>query len=165
MRLQCQDVLNLFDPVSISKAYQRALQLEKQMARKGSSGMAKWDAGASSNTSRGSMNLPVNAPKLVGPPQAGRTQISGPRCFNCGEPGYRQVDCKKGPCKGPFIETEESSVDHNGDVNTYSKLVFDEDDSTTEEYLEGDTGTLLVVCRSCLAPCSVDDDWQRANIF
>jgi hypothetical protein len=34
-----------------------------------------------------------------------------------------------------------------------------------EERLEGDTGPVLMIRRSCLAPRGVEDDWLRTNVF
>lgn len=38
LRLQLQDVLNMFDPLTVSEAHQQALQAEEQLARRTNGG-------------------------------------------------------------------------------------------------------------------------------
>ena len=100
MRQQFQDTLNLFDPISISEAHQRALHLEKMMKR------------TNMVLNSGGSQLPLIAPPYGATtqfiqgkgqvnqanPQPNRTVASSsrPRCFKCGEAGHRMVNCKKG---------------------------------------------------------------------
>ncbi|GKG05657.1 putative reverse transcriptase domain-containing protein, partial [Tanacetum coccineum] len=72
---------------------------------------------------------------------------SGLKCFNCGEPGHRQSECKKAGKRYLFDDPE-------GD-----------DDAAYEEYVSGDVGVNLVVRRSCLTPKADGDDWFKHNIF
>ncbi|KAH7849388.1 hypothetical protein Vadar_017129 [Vaccinium darrowii] len=104
-----QDTLNLFDPYSISEAYQKALQAEKQAKRRSSN--SAWASGSSRNTTqpgvnRGTMQI-GNSPAV--PQNRIPITTGGSHCFKCGEPGHRMADCKKtSPSgKGLFIEGEE----------------------------------------------------------
>ena len=93
MRQQFQNTLNLFDPISISKAHQRALHLEKTMNRRTnmvskSSGnrlppvAPPYGATTQSTQGKGQVNQ-AN-------PQPNRTTASSssPRCFKCDEAGH-----------------------------------------------------------------------------
>ena len=88
---------------------------------------------------------------------------SGMKCFGCGEPSYRQSECKKTAVKKAlFIETDDYDED---EVEIEGEVVYDEE-AVDEVHLEGDVGTVLVVRRACLTPKVVDeDDWLRSNIF
>ncbi|KAK0601177.1 hypothetical protein LWI29_021945 [Acer saccharum] len=156
-RPQFQDVLNLFDIVTVSGAYQRAVQLEKQFARRG---VGVINSGLSGSGGRTSVPLaPIPAKPDAVPPPAGSSRA---RCFSCGETGHRFADCKRGPRKGLFADSDEflgEPVDGDSDP------VFEDTVTTEEEHLDGDCGPLLVVRRSCLAPRGGDDDWLRTNVF
>ena len=39
LRVQIQETVNLFDPISVSATHQRALQIEKQLGRRSSGGL------------------------------------------------------------------------------------------------------------------------------
>ncbi|GKF30535.1 reverse transcriptase domain-containing protein, partial [Tanacetum coccineum] len=95
LRVQMMDSVNMFDPMTLSYTYQRALAFEKQNRRVGSS---------SSPAITGASGL-GNITSCFSPSQAkagdGNTGLvsrasgsSGLKCFNCGEPGHRQSECK-----------------------------------------------------------------------
>ncbi|TXG56936.1 hypothetical protein EZV62_018249 [Acer yangbiense] len=94
------------------------------------------------------------------PPAAGSS--SRARCFSCGETGHRFADCKRGPKKGLFVDSDDIQEEA---VDVYTNPTFDDTTAAEEEQLERDCGPLLVVRRSCLAPRSVGDDWLRTNVF
>ncbi|GKB96611.1 putative reverse transcriptase domain-containing protein, partial [Tanacetum coccineum] len=85
------------------------------------------------------------------------------KCFNCGEPGHRQSECKKAGKRHLFADPE------GGDDAAYEEyeeaLVYDEEPEYEEEYVSGDVGVNLVVRRSCLTPTADGDDWLKHNIF
>ena len=138
MRQQFQDTLNLFDPISVSEAHQRALHLEKTM--NGRTNMV---------SNSGGNQLPPVAPPYGATTQStqGKGQVnqanpqpncttassSSPQCFKCGEAGYRMADCKKGGQYGKslFIKSEECTDDH---LNTFEQeAVYDAEEE--EEYV------------------------------
>ncbi|PKI45896.1 hypothetical protein CRG98_033695 [Punica granatum] len=73
--------------------------------------------------------------------QSNRPTGSGMKCFGCGEEGEEE------------------------DVEEAEDPVFDSEGVIDEEVVTGDTGTTLVVRRSCLMPKVADDNWLRHNIF
>jgi hypothetical protein len=93
------DSLNIFDPVNVFVAHQRAPLLEKMMAR-GSMGF--FGRGIEGSTTRYNgpftprnttqSTNPYRAPITTGPPNQGTT-MSGPKCFKCGKPDHRIADC------------------------------------------------------------------------
>jgi hypothetical protein len=122
LQIQFQDVLNIFDVLSVSDAHQRAVQLEKQLVRRNTGGLNFGGSGAntSNNSGRtGSMNFggtgagsasssstriaippsPITKPIM---PTHVTTPNTGFRCFNCGELGHRFTECKKGQRRGCF---------------------------------------------------------------
>ncbi|XP_034892461.1 uncharacterized protein [Populus alba] len=178
LRIQFQDILSMFDVLGVSDAHQRAVQLEKQLVRRNTGGLNF--GGSSANTSNnsgrtGSMNFggtgagsanssstrtavppsPITKPPM---PTHITTPNTGFRCFNCGEPGHKFAECKKGQRRGLFSDVEEINREQEGDVE--AEPIYDE-----EERLEGDAGPMLMIRRSCLAPRVVEDDWLRTNVF
>ena len=96
--------MNLFDPISVSAAHQRAVQIEKQLGRRSSEalltgsgssiGRVSRATGGSGPGQRASGSGPIQcAPLTVTPANSAST--SGMKCFGCGETGHRQADCKK----------------------------------------------------------------------
>jgi hypothetical protein len=93
LRQNIQNSLNLFDPVNVSAAHQRALLLEKTAAR-GSTGFFGRGTGGSTTCYNGPFtprnttqsSIPNRAPTTTGPPSRSAT-TNGPKCFKCGEPG------------------------------------------------------------------------------
>ncbi|GJY58175.1 putative reverse transcriptase domain-containing protein [Tanacetum coccineum] len=66
---------------------------------------------------------------------------SGLKCFNCGEPGHRQSECKKVGKRHLFSDLE-------GDDAAYEEYeeapIYDEEPECEEEYVSGDVGVNLV---------------------
>ncbi|GJY73405.1 putative nucleotidyltransferase, ribonuclease H [Tanacetum coccineum] len=88
---------------------------------------------------------------------------SGLKCFNCGEPGHRQSECKKAGKKHLFADPER---DDDAAYEEYEEApVYNEELKCEEEYVSGDVGVNLVVRRSCLTPKANGDDWLKHNIF
>ncbi|KAI9157827.1 hypothetical protein LWI28_028681 [Acer negundo] len=65
----------------------------------------------------------------------------GFKCFNCGEVGHRQSECKKLGKRVLFAETEGGDED---DVFVGEEPHFDGDEEVSAEWVEGDVGPLLM---------------------
>ncbi|GJY12766.1 putative nucleotidyltransferase, ribonuclease H [Tanacetum coccineum] len=88
---------------------------------------------------------------------------SGLKCFNCGEPGHRQSECKKAGKRHLFVDEE---WEDNGLAdNDYEEHPVFDDEPYEEEVVSGDVGVNLMIKRSCLTPKAVGDDWLKHNIF
>jgi hypothetical protein len=172
LRQNIQDPLNLFDPVNVSVAHQRALLLEKMTAR-GSTGF--FGRGTVSNTTRYNgpftpqnttqSTNPNRSPITTKPPNRS-TAMNGPKCFKCGEPGHRIVDCRKGEKygKGLLIDSG-NTFDEQGEEKE-QEATFDDDGDIEEEFVIGDNGPSLMFQRICLTPRKVEgEDEQRHNLF
>ncbi|GKF72509.1 putative reverse transcriptase domain-containing protein, partial [Tanacetum coccineum] len=149
----------------LSDAYQRALAFEKQSRRTRSSSSAGITGGGSGLGNVTSRFVP-NQTKVGGGntgPVSKEVGSNGLKCFNCGEPGHRQSECKKAGKRHLFADEEwedEGVVDDEYE----EPLVFD-DDQYEEEIVSGDVGVNLMVMRSCLTPKAVGDDWLKYSIF
>ncbi|PKI62312.1 hypothetical protein CRG98_017313 [Punica granatum] len=152
LRVQLQDTVNLFNPINMSSAHQRALIIEKQQKRASSGavdgGVAVAGTGGVVRAS-GSSVVPGRPmrPANIGP------SSSGAKCFKCGEPGHRQSECKKGEKRAMFIE-KEFSDDVVYVAGGDREVEFDEE----EEIVTRDGVPNLVVRRSCMTPRAVDED-------
>nr|GEX68990.1 hypothetical protein [Tanacetum cinerariifolium] len=157
LRVQIMDSVNIFDPMTLFDAFQRALAFKKQNRRAGSS-----SSPAITGVS-GSGNAAKAGGGNIGPvPKA--TSSSGLKCFNCDEPGHRQSECNKAEKRHLFVDPE-----NNDDDVAYCDYeaapVYDKEPEYEEEYVSGDVGVNLVVRRSCLTPKADGDDWLKHNIF
>ncbi|GJU23735.1 reverse transcriptase domain-containing protein [Tanacetum coccineum] len=165
LRVQIMDSVNMFDPVTLFDAYQRALAFEKQNRRVGSSSSPVITGGSSGSGNVTSRFVP-NQTKVgggnTGPVSKG-VGSSGLKCFNCGEPGHRQSECKKAEKRHLFAD-EEWEDEGVTDDEYEEPPVFD-DDQYEEEIVSGDVGVNLMVRRSCLTPKAAGDDWLKHNIF
>lgn len=143
-RPQFQDVLNMFDLCTIVEAHARAIQLEKHMGRRKTTGNMGFANGTIvRNGARSSAPLKVVASHV--PPRPGnggqpvKTMSSeggrlGVKCFNCGEAGHMMSDYKKDGRvnKGLLIENDSSLFEFTpveGDVGfdeSYEDLVGEE---------------------------------------
>ncbi|GJZ54739.1 putative nucleotidyltransferase, ribonuclease H [Tanacetum coccineum] len=158
------DSVNMFDPVTLSDAHQRALAFEKQNRQVGSS-FSPSITGASRSGNVASRFAPSQA-KAGGGNTGPATRAggsSGLKCFNCGELGYRQSECKKAGKRHLFADLE---GDDDAAYEEYEEApVYDEEPECEEEFVSGDVGVNLVVRRSCLTPKADGDDWLKHNIF
>ncbi|KAL5785331.1 hypothetical protein ACOSQ2_007723 [Xanthoceras sorbifolium] len=151
LHLQIVEVVNLFDPITVSETHQRALQVEKTITCWGGGGMLSGNssgAAARSSTSSGHTTSLAAAgssgifPYPVANPNQQLRTLSGLRCFSCGEVRHRQSECKKLGKKVMFVETDEGE---DGDTDMGAEPQFDEDDEVQEDLVEGDVGPLLMV--------------------
>lgn len=161
LRLQIQNMLLQFNPLSVSEAHQRALLIEQQTKNSASN----WRA--PSGNQRGVVNSdPSNSRSLEqSSPFTSRqhdspettmqrsTKTSTIKCFGCGEQGHRQSSCPHQSRRG-FLAEEEP---------IYDEETFDHGDF--DEQVQGDTGVALVIRRNCLVPQVVNESWLRTNIF
>ncbi|GJU37887.1 putative nucleotidyltransferase, ribonuclease H [Tanacetum coccineum] len=165
LRVQIMDSVNMFDPVTLSDAYQRALVFEKQNRRVGSSSspaVTGGSFGSGNVTSRFVPNQTKVGGGSTGPIPKG-VGSSGLKCFNCGEPGHRQSECKKAGKRQLFVDEE---WEDNGLAdNDYEEHPVFDDEPYEEEVVSGDVGVNLMIKRSCLTPKAVGDDWLKHNIF
>ncbi|GJV91093.1 putative nucleotidyltransferase, ribonuclease H, partial [Tanacetum coccineum] len=164
-KFQIMDSVNMFDPVTLSDAYQRALAFEKQNQRVGSLSFPAITGGSFGSGNVTSRFVP-NPTKVgggnIGPIPKG-VGSSGLKCFNCGEPGHRQLECKKAEKRHLFVDEE---WEDNGLAdNDYEESPVFDDEPYEEEIVSGDVGVNLMIKRSCLTPKAVGDDWLKHNIF
>ncbi|KAJ0886221.1 putative nucleotidyltransferase, Ribonuclease H [Helianthus annuus] len=160
LRVQIMESVNLFDPLTIPEAHQRALAFEKQNRRVGGSFTpAGGNVGLGSGAPRGGPSQQKPGGSNTGPTSKGASS-SGPRCFNCGETGHRQAECKKAGKRHLFAESEDEQYEEYE-----NNPVFDEETEYEEEVVTGDVGVNLVVRRSCYTPKADGDDWLKHNIF
>ncbi|GJV49107.1 hypothetical protein Tco_1439319 [Tanacetum coccineum] len=155
LRVQIMDSVNMFDLVSLSDAYQRALSFEKQSRRVGSPSAPAITGGGSGSSNMASHFVPNQAKPGGG---------SSLKCFNYGETVHRQSECKKAEKRTLFVEPEEGEDDGVANDDYEEAPVFD-NDQYEEEIVVGDVGVNLMVRRSCLTPQAVGDDWLKHNIF
>ncbi|XP_052626904.1 uncharacterized protein LOC111883152 [Lactuca sativa] len=158
LRVQIMDSVNMFHPVSISEAHQRALAFEKQSRRVGGSSSTA-NTGGSSGT--GGM-VPRVFPNQQRPtsnnvvPNPGTTISSSLKCFSCGQTGHRQLECKKVGKRHLFAEKADWQNDDAGE-NYKDPPVYDEEHQCEKEVVTGDVGVNLVVRRSCFTPKVVEN--------
>lgn len=149
LRLQLQDTLNMFDPLTVAEAHQRASQVEKQLARRENVNFrqpsSSTSASTGSSTSPGQKYTEQSPPPPVRGPSQG-SPGGGMRCFSCGESGHRQADYRKAPVATHGLFTNDTVAvdpDHLDDKPIYDDYPGDED--VHEEYVAGDTGLLLML--------------------
>ncbi|XP_076931934.1 uncharacterized protein LOC143597275 [Bidens hawaiensis] len=159
LRVQIMDSVNLFDPLTVAEAYQRALAFEKQNRRVGGS-YSPAHAGGNSGSGSGGPRV-VPSQQRSEPNNTGSTSkvasSSGVKCFKCGETGHRQVNCKQAGKRHLFVESDDEEYE--------KALEYDEEPEYEEEVVTGDVGVNLVVRRSCYTPKADGDDWLNHNIF
>ncbi|GKB31452.1 putative nucleotidyltransferase, ribonuclease H [Tanacetum coccineum] len=164
LRVQIMDSVNMFDPMTLSDAYQRALAFEKLNRRVGSSSYPAiiGDSGSGNVASRFAPSQAKAGGGNTGPVSRA-SGSSGLKCFNCGEPGHRQSECKKAGKRHLFANPK---GDDDAAYEEYEEApVYDEELECEEEFVSGDVGVNLVVRRSCLTPKADGDDWLKHNIF
>jgi len=85
----------------------------------------------------------------------GQSSNSNIRCFRCGEPGHRAIDCRKLASKtGKNLSIEDETVE---EINIGDLVFYD---SNKDEILYGDGHETLVVRKSLLAPKDdSEEDW------
>ncbi|KAJ0885239.1 putative nucleotidyltransferase, Ribonuclease H [Helianthus annuus] len=160
LRVQIMEAVNLFDPLTIPEAHQRALAFEKQNRRVGGSFTPTGgNVGSGSGAPRGGPSQQKPGGSNTGPTSKGASS-SGPRCFNCGETGHRQAECKRAGKRHLFAESEDEQYEEYE-----NNPVYDEETEYEEEVVTGDVGVNLVVRRSCYTPKADGDDWLKHNIF
>jgi hypothetical protein len=174
LRPQIQDMVNLFDPMTISAATQRALLVEKNLAwgslgifGRGGTGGYNRSGGSFPNRGTTPSNGPNKGTTTVG--QSSRTGAPiGPKCFRCGEPGHRMVDCRKGEKYGKGLLVDSGGAFEEQGGGEEQDATFDEDGEGEEAFLSGDaeSGPLFMVRRVCFTPRKAEDeDEQRHNLF
>ncbi|XP_056857728.1 uncharacterized protein LOC130507034 [Raphanus sativus] len=159
LRQQIQFTINLFRPDSISEAHQQALTIEAQTRN----GFSAW------GTSRQTRAPPATTPStpvgtsstntetaIVPADTQKQTRPPGFRCYSCGETGHRISACPNKGRRGLLLNEQNNDDDD---------LVEGDDDPCDEEELVADSGSLLMLRRSCLAPHSTSQNPQRNNLF
>ncbi|XP_021984980.1 uncharacterized protein LOC110880847 [Helianthus annuus] len=137
LRVQIMEAVNLFDPLTIPKAHQRALSFEKQNRRVGGSFTpTRGNVGSGSGTPRGGPSQGKPGGSNTGPTSKGA--------------GKRHL----------FAESEDDQYEEYE-----NNPVYDEENEYEEEVVTGDVGVNLVVRRSCYTPKADGDDWLKHNIF
>ncbi|GJV97718.1 hypothetical protein Tco_1549295 [Tanacetum coccineum] len=131
------DSINMYDLVTLSDAYQRALCFGKQNRWVGDSSSTAITAGSSGSGNVASHLFPIKQDRL---------------------------EYKKAEKRTLFVEPTEWEDDGVADDDYEEPSVFD-DDQYEEEILSGDVGVNLMVRRSCLTPQAIGDDWLKHSIF
>src|SRR5574338_239806 len=108
LRMQIQDMVNMFDPRSVAEAHQKALAWEKQ-GRRGGGVFTNYNnrnkgAGSSSNVPKAS-NKPVV--QEVAKPKV-NTNF---KCYNCQEVGHKSSECPKLKKRTMIAKVEEDEVE------------------------------------------------------
>ena len=105
LRMQIQDMVNMFDPRSVAEAHQKALAWEKQGRRGGGALTSSINQvkGASSNT-----NVSKAVSKLV-VNEVAKTKVNNNfKCYNCQEFGHKSNECPKPKKQAMVAEVEDA---------------------------------------------------------
>lgn len=95
LRLPLQDILNMFDPFTISEAHQHAIQAEKQLARRTQpTRVPPTTSVPPPRSTTGSSSAAPPGNRSSGSQPTGRPNTPF-RCFNCGETGHRMSECRQ----------------------------------------------------------------------
>ena len=137
----------MFDPISLSMAHQRALMVEKQQLRIGGSNNIynSNNNNLVNNNNHNARNQPSNTTTSQGINNYNRStkaNVSGLKCFRCGEMRHRISECHRGGKKVLFAESEE-------DDNLDPKEPVCDTGMSGKEFVEEDVGTSLVIRRAC----------------
>ena len=167
-------MVNLFDSVNILVAHQRALLVQKTLARgsmgvfgRGGVGGYNWSGGSFQNWGSTPSNGPSKGTTTARP--TSRIGVAtGLKCFWCGEQGHRIADCRKGKKygKGLFVDSG-GAFKEQGDWKE-QKVAFNEDEEAEEEFISGEaqSGPILMVRRVCFTLRKAkDEDKQCHNLF
>ena len=113
LRMQIQDMVNMFNPMSVAEAHQKALAWEKQ-GRQGSSvftGSNNQNKGASSSAN---VSKTVNKPIVN---EAAKAKVNNSiKCYNCQEFGHKSNECTK-PKKRALVAEECEYEDVEAEIN------------------------------------------------
>ncbi|KAL5799320.1 hypothetical protein ACOSQ4_032204 [Xanthoceras sorbifolium] len=160
LRTQILDMINLFDPVTVTEAHQRALQLEKTLSRKCTSGQFVNFGGVLSSRNRASstsentgnrsgvgasgstISRQRNPTNTAQTPRATTGEF---RCFGCGETRHRLSECPRPAKKVLFIDPIEFNEE---DAKIGEEPQSEVEEVAIEELVGGDTGTMLMVRRT-----------------
>jgi hypothetical protein len=87
LRLALQDMVSMFDPITVAATHQRALRVERQVLRQITHPIS---VGASTSNNTAPMGNYNFGRKVVG----GTTtaMVGGVRCFNCGETCHQRAE-------------------------------------------------------------------------
>ncbi|GJY56205.1 putative CCCH-type zinc finger family protein [Tanacetum coccineum] len=158
-----QDVLCLYTFWIVSEVYQRALAVEKQQTRSGNrsegsqnkfAGVKQAEHGAKSQEYDVGMS---KRPTTMRGSGVGNTTSSSNKtfkCFKCGEPGHKSLDCRNERGKQLMIENEKHESDDYEDEEKYTvEPSYDEYEENKEDnFVYGYTGQMLVIRKRLLLP-------------
>ncbi|PKI79014.1 hypothetical protein CRG98_000587 [Punica granatum] len=122
----------------------------------GNSSSVGSSSGASRPGGSGGGSSGVNRPaggangNITNTNQPNRPTGSGMKCFGCDKVGRRQSECQKTAGKKIFFVGTEEGEDEDVEEAEYPE--FDSEEVIDEDVVTKDTGTTLVVRRSCLTP-------------
>ena len=163
--------MNLFDPILVSAAHQRALLIEKQLSGRSGGGLSIGTRGNirevnhAASSSGPSQRASGSGPDQCASPKVTQTNnesTSEVRCFGCSETDHRQADYKKQDKKALFVDPNDYE---EKDAYVGKELMSDGTDEGDEEVLDGDMSLTLVVRQMCLTHRTNEDEWLRNNIF
>jgi hypothetical protein len=168
LKLNIQDQLVFHTCWTLSQAYNRALMVEKQLARRSmapsygsrtnsqapttSTQTKPWSQDQTSKPStQGSPNVYKSAPR--------NSNVSGFKCFKCGEVGHKANECNK-----PLLSRGRALMLE--DVVEIEDVVESDDEELVGGDNEEEEGVVLVMKKTLLTPRKEEeDDWLRDNIF
>src|SRR5574338_70000 len=154
LRMQIQDIVNMFDPRSVAEAHQKALAWEKQ-GRRGSGVFTNSNNQAKGVGGSSNVTIPISRPVVK---EVEKAMVNnGFKCYNCQEVGHKSNECPKPKKRTMIVEVEDEDAEAEG----YNSLHDEE-----EENVLGDEGYTLMMKRSCLTPKQEEEtSWLRSNIF
>ncbi|KAI9192436.1 hypothetical protein LWI28_022920 [Acer negundo] len=152
LHIQILDMVNLFDPVTVTEVHQRALQLEKTLSRKSGSGpfmsfgsgprnRNRTNIGSSSGKNSGGRTSASGSTNSIQRNPASNIQnpraMGGFRCFGYGETCHRLSECSRSAKKVLFIDPTEFNEE---DTEIEEDPPLSAEDIANEEIVDGDTG-------------------------
>uniref|UniRef100_A0A2N9IR32 CCHC-type domain-containing protein n=1 Tax=Fagus sylvatica TaxID=28930 RepID=A0A2N9IR32_FAGSY len=174
LKLNIQDQLVFHTCWTLSQAYNRALMVEKQLARRSmvpsygsrtnsqapttSTQTKPWSQDQTSKPStQGSPNVYKSANVYKSTPR--NSNVSGFKCFKCGEMGHKANECNK-----PLLSRGRALMLE--DVVEIEDVVESDDEELVGGDNEEEEGVVLVMKKTLLTPRKEEEDeWLRDNIF
>ena len=176
LKTHIQDMLCLHTCWMVSEAFNRALLIEKQQARRVPSYPSTSRSGTpvpnatkswSQPAKKGEMGYNVasssnaahNAPKAPFKNQGGVAF----KCFKCGEASHRAAECKKGiTTRGKATMLDEFEVQEEEEHPVYDEEMEEEIGGDQEE----EEGMALMIKKTLLTPKQEkEEDWVRSSLF